>query len=48
MPAPSAPHPYLSGLNAPMDSELTLTDLVVDGAALADGIGLYAKLGFNG
>ena len=24
------------------------TDLVVDGAALADGIGLYAKLGFNG
>ena len=32
MAKPDRPNPYLSGLNAPVDRELTLTDLKVAGS----------------
>jgi carotenoid cleavage dioxygenase len=47
MAPPAAPHPYLSGLNAPMDRELTLTDLVVDGVIPPDLDGRYLRIGPN-
>ncbi len=47
MPAPAEPHPYLTGLNAPMDRELTLTDLPVEGAIPPGLDGRYLRIGPN-
>lgn len=41
------PHPYLSGIHAPMRAELTLTELAVDGAIPAELDGCYLRIGPN-
>jgi carotenoid cleavage dioxygenase len=47
MPEPKRPHPYLSGLFAPMPQELTLTDLPVQGTIPPDLDGRYLRIGPN-
>lgn len=47
MPALAAPHPYLSGLHTPMDRELTLTDLPVQGLLPPELDGRYLRIGPN-
>lgn len=41
------PNPYLSGLHAPMDQELTLTELAVQGEIPATLTGRYLRIGPN-
>jgi len=40
-------HPYLTGIHTPMDEELTLTELSVDGEIPADLNGRYLRIGPN-
>lgn len=40
-------HPYLTGIHTPMESELTLTELEVDGAIPSDMDGRYLRIGPN-
>ena len=47
LPQPTAPHPYLSGLHAPMREELTLSDLPVTGAIPEALDGRYLRIGPN-
>ena len=47
LPQPTAPHPFLSGLHRPMETELTLTDLPVTGAIPAALDGRYLRIGPN-
>lgn len=47
MPAPDRPHPFLSGIHAPMTSELTLFDLPVTGTIPAELDGRYLRIGPN-
>ncbi len=42
-----APNPYLSGIHAPMDKELTLNDLRVTGTIPAELDGRYVRIGPN-
>lgn len=44
---PEAPHPFLSGIHAPMTAELTLTDLAVEGAIPPELDGRYLRIGPN-
>jgi carotenoid cleavage dioxygenase-like enzyme len=44
---PEVDHPFLSGIHRPMDDELTLTDLRVDGAIPAALDGSYMRTGPN-
>lgn len=43
----SEPHPYLTGIHAPMDAELTLTELEVEGEIPAALDGRYLRIGPN-
>jgi 8'-apo-carotenoid 13,14-cleaving dioxygenase len=45
--APSAPHPFLTGIHTPMDQELTLTDLAVQGTIPRELDGRYIRIGPN-
>ena len=45
--APDTPHPYLTGIHAPMTEELTLTDLAVDGTIPPELDGRYLRIGPN-
>ena len=47
MAEPDAPNPFLTGLNAPMDQELTLTDLAVTGSIPSELDGRYLRIGPN-
>ena len=47
LPQPTAPHPFLSGLHRPMETELSLTDLPVTGALPAALNGRYLRIGPN-
>ena len=47
MPQPAQPNPFLVGLNAPMDRELTLEDLAVEGDIPASLDGRYLRIGPN-
>ena len=47
MPKPDAPHPYLSGIHAPMTEEHTLTALPVAGAIPPALDGRYLRIGPN-
>jgi carotenoid cleavage dioxygenase-like enzyme len=47
MPAPDAPHPYLTGIHAPMTEELTIEDLPVTGTIPAALDGRYLRIGPN-
>ena len=47
MAKPDRPNPYLSGLNAPVDRELTLTDLKVAGSIPPELNGRYLRIGPN-
>jgi 8'-apo-carotenoid 13,14-cleaving dioxygenase len=47
MDAPDQPHPYLSGIHAPMAQELTLTDLKVTGTIPPELDGRYIRIGPN-
>lgn len=47
MAEPAAPNPFLVGLNAPMDRELTLENLAVEGRIPADLDGRYIRIGPN-
>lgn len=47
MAKPDRPNPYLSGLNAPVDRELTLTDLTVTGNIPPELNGRYLRIGPN-
>ncbi|MEJ2409664.1 MAG: carotenoid oxygenase family protein [Novosphingobium sp.] len=47
LPLPDKPHPYLRGIHAPMDSELTYTDLEVTGAIPPQLNGRYLRIGPN-
>jgi 8'-apo-carotenoid 13,14-cleaving dioxygenase len=47
LPAPDAPHPFLSGIHRPMEAELTLTDLPVTGAIPPALDGRYLRIGPN-
>lgn len=47
MKAPDKPHPYLSGIHAPMEAELTLDDLKVSGMIPAELDGRYIRIGPN-
>jgi len=47
MPVPDAPHPYLTGIHAPMTEELTIEDLPVTGAIPAALDGRYLRIGPN-
>ena len=42
-----SPHPYLTGMHQPMDSELTLADLRIEGSIPADLNGRYIRIGPN-
>ena len=41
------PHPLLTGMHQPMDSELTLTDLRIEGSIPAKLDGRYIRIGPN-
>ena len=47
MAEPTEPHPFLSGLYAPMDRELTLDQLVVTGTIPPSLDGRYLRIGPN-
>jgi 8'-apo-carotenoid 13,14-cleaving dioxygenase len=47
LPVPATPHPYLSGIHAPMRDEVTLTDLAVTGTIPAELDGRYIRIGPN-
>jgi 8'-apo-carotenoid 13,14-cleaving dioxygenase len=47
MPEPEEPHPFLTGLHAPMREELTLTDLAVTGIIPQALDGRYLRIGPN-
>ena len=47
LPEPDRPHPYLTGINAPMQSEETLHDLKVTGTIPAGLDGRYLRIGPN-
>ena len=47
MAKPDRPNPYLNGLNAPVDRELTLTDLTVTGNIPPELNGRYLRIGPN-
>jgi carotenoid cleavage dioxygenase len=47
MPEPARPHPFLEGLYAPMDGELTLHDLPVRGQLPPELNGRYVRIGPN-
>lgn len=47
MPRPAAPHPFLTGLHRPMDRELTLEDLPVQGSIPPELDGRYVRIGPN-
>ena len=47
MAEPTQPNPFLTGLNAPMDSELTLAQLVVQGSIPPGLDGRYLRIGPN-
>ncbi len=47
MPAPDTPHPYLTGIHAPMTEELTIEDLPVTGTIPAALDGRYLRIGPN-
>jgi 8'-apo-carotenoid 13,14-cleaving dioxygenase len=44
---PGQPHPFLSGIHAPMTQELTLTDLAVTGTIPPELDGRYLRIGPN-
>jgi len=46
-PAPGAPHPFLTGLHAPMTGELTIEDLEVTGVVPPALDGRYLRIGPN-
>lgn len=46
-PAPSGPHPFLSGIHTPMSQEVTLTDLKVQGSIPPELDGRYVRIGPN-
>ena len=45
--APDKPHPYLTGIHRPMESELSLDDLRVDGVIPPELDGRYLRIGPN-
>ncbi len=45
--APESPHPFLSGIHAPMTGEVTLTSLKVTGTIPAELNGRYIRIGPN-
>src|ERR1700743_2509849 len=47
MPAPKGPHPFLTGLHAPMREEKTIEDLGVTGAIPSALDGRYLRIGPN-
>ncbi len=47
MAPPAKPHPYLTGIHAPMDQELTIDDLAVTGSIPAELDGRYVRIGPN-
>ena len=47
MAAPARPNPFITGLNAPMDQELTLSNLPVQGTIPAGLDGRYLRIGPN-
>jgi carotenoid cleavage dioxygenase-like enzyme len=47
MPTPDTPHPYLTGIHAPMTEELTIEDLPVTGTIPAALDGRYLRIGPN-
>src|SRR3546814_3795659 len=47
LPRPTDAHPYLTGIHTPMDEELTLESLAVDGAIPAALSGRYLRNGPN-
>ena len=47
LPPRDAPHPLLTGIHQPMTEELTLTDLVVEGAIPLELDGRYVRIGPN-
>ena len=47
MPELDSPNPFLTGLNAPMNQELTLTELAVTGSLPAALDGRYLRIGPN-
>ncbi len=47
MAAPDKPHPFLSGIHAPMTAELTLDDLKVEGQIPPELDGRYLRIGPN-
>ena len=47
MPAPDKPHPFLSGIHAPMERELTLEGLKVEGTIPPELDGRYVRIGPN-
>jgi len=47
MAEPATPNPFITGLNAPMGQELTLSDLVVTGTIPAELDGRYLRIGPN-
>lgn len=47
LPEPAAPHPFLSGVHTPMDGELTLGELEVEGRVPPELDGRYLRIGPN-
>ncbi len=47
LPDPATPHPFLTGIHAPMTEELSLTDLAVTGTIPASLDGRYLRIGPN-
>src|SRR5262245_54414589 len=47
LPEPDRPHPFLTGLHAPMREELTIEDLEVAGAIPRELEGRYLRIGPN-
>jgi 8'-apo-carotenoid 13,14-cleaving dioxygenase len=47
LPAPKAPHPFLTGIHTPMTAELTIEDLAVTGALPPALAGRYLRIGPN-
>ena len=47
MPQPAKPHPFLTGVHEPMDTELTLNELAVEGSIPHELNGRYLRIGPN-
>ena len=47
LPAPDKPHPFLTGIHTPMESEVTLEDLKVQGTIPPELDGRYLRIGPN-